>query len=76
MQGGSTLTQQLVKNMYLTRDKTLWRKANEAIMSLLLEYRYSKDQLLEAYINEVYLGQHFANGIYGFGLSCRVLFWS
>nr|WP_241242200.1 penicillin-binding protein 1B [Thalassotalea sp. G2M2-11] len=74
IQGGSTLTQQLVKNMYLTRDKTLWRKVNEAIMALLLEYRYSKDQLLEAYINEVYLGQHFANGIYGFGLAAEFYF--
>ncbi len=74
VQGGSTLTQQLVKNMYLTRDKTLWRKLNEAIMALLLEYRYSKDQLLEAYINEVYLGQHFANGIYGFGLAAEFYF--
>ena len=43
-------------------------------MSLLLEYRYSKDQLLEAYINEVYLGQHFANGIYGFGLASEFYF--
>lgn len=74
VQGGSTLTQQLVKNMYLTRDKTLWRKLNEAIMALLLEYRYSKDQLLEAYINEVYLGQHYANGIYGFGLAAEFYF--
>ncbi len=74
VQGGSTLTQQLVKNMFLTREKTLWRKVNEAIMSLLLEYRYSKDQLLEAYINEVYLGQHFANGIYGFGLAAEFYF--
>ncbi len=74
VQGGSTLTQQLVKNMYLTRDKTIWRKANEAIMALLLEYRYSKDQLLEAYINEVYLGQHYANGIYGFGLAAEFYF--
>ncbi|MEH6597285.1 MAG: penicillin-binding protein 1B [Colwellia polaris] len=74
VQGGSTLTQQLVKNMFLTRDKTLWRKANEAIMALILEYRYSKDQLLEAYINEVYLGQHYANGIYGFGLAAEFYF--
>jgi penicillin-binding protein 1B len=74
VQGGSTLTQQLVKNMFLTRDKTLWRKVNEAVMALILEYRYSKDQLLEAYINEVYLGQHYANGIYGFGLAAEFYF--
>jgi len=64
----------LVKNMYLTRDKTIWRKVNEALMSLILEYRYSKDQLLEAYMNEVYLGQHYANGIYGFGLASDFYF--
>ena len=74
VQGGSTLTQQLVKNMFLTREKTLVRKFNEAIMSLLLEFRYSKDQLLEAYVNEVYLGQHYANGIYGFGLAAQFYF--
>jgi len=74
VQGGSTLTQQLVKNMFLTREKTIIRKINEAFMALLLEYRYSKDQLLEAYINEVYLGQHFANGIYGVGLASEFYF--
>jgi penicillin-binding protein 1B len=74
VQGGSTLTQQLVKNMFLTRDKTLWRKVNEAVMSIILELRYSKDQLLEAYINEVYLGQNYANGIYGFGLAAKFYF--
>ncbi|WDE04528.1 penicillin-binding protein 1B [Thalassomonas viridans] len=74
VQGGSTLTQQLVKNMFLTRQKTLWRKLNEALMALILEYRYSKDQLLEAYVNEVYLGQHYANGIYGFGLAAKFYF--
>ncbi len=74
VQGGSTLTQQLVKNMFLTREKTLTRKVNEALMALILEYRYSKDQLLEAYINEVYLGQHYANGIYGFGLAAKFYF--
>lgn len=74
VQGGSTLTQQLVKNMFLTRERTLTRKVQEALMALILEYRYSKDQLLEAYINEVYLGQHYANGIYGFGLASEFYF--
>ncbi|WP_286265016.1 penicillin-binding protein 1B [Thalassotalea atypica] len=74
VQGGSTLTQQLVKNMFLTREKTLIRKFNEALMSIILELRYSKDQLLEAYVNEVYLGQHYANGIYGFGLAANFYF--
>jgi len=74
VQGGSTLTQQLVKNMFLTRERTLTRKIKEAIMSLIIEARYSKDQLLEAYINEVYLGQHYANGIYGFGLAANFYF--
>ncbi len=74
VQGGSTLTQQLVKNMFLTREKTLIRKFNEALMSIILELRYSKDQLLEAYVNEVYLGQHYANGIYGFGLAAKFYF--
>jgi penicillin-binding protein 1B len=74
VQGGSTLTQQLVKNMFLTRERTLIRKVKEALMALIIEVRYSKDQLLEAYINEVYLGQHYANGIYGFGLAAKFYF--
>jgi penicillin-binding protein 1B len=74
VQGGSTLTQQLAKNMFLSRERTLTRKVKEALMSLILEYRYSKDQLLEAYINEVYLGQHYANGVYGFGLASKFYF--
>lgn len=74
VQGGSTLTQQLVKNMFLTRERTLVRKVKEAIMALIIEVRYSKDQLLEAYINEVYLGQHYGNGIYGFGLAAKFYF--
>ena len=74
VQGGSTLTQQLVKNMFLTRERTIIRKVKEAIMALIIEVRYSKDQLLEAYINEVYLGQHYANGIYGFGLASTFYF--
>ncbi len=74
VQGGSTLTQQLVKNMFLTRERTLTRKIKEAIMAIIIEVRYSKDQLLEAYVNEVYLGQHYANGIYGFGLAAKFYF--
>ena len=74
VQGGSTLTQQLIKNMFLTRERALSRKFKEALMALIIEARYSKDQLLEAYINEVYLGQHYANGIYGFGLAAKFYF--
>lgn len=74
VQGGSTLTQQLAKNMFLSRERTLSRKIQEALMALILEFRYSKDQLLEAYINEVYLGQNYANGVYGFGLASKFYF--
>ena len=71
VQGGSTLTQQLVKNFFLTKKKTLIRKANEAIMSLLLEMHYEKDEILEAYLNEIYLGQDKQRAIHGFGLASR-----
>ncbi|WP_057832535.1 penicillin-binding protein 1B [Colwellia sp. TT2012] len=74
VQGGSTLTQQLAKNMFLNRERTISRKIKEALMALILEFRYSKDQLLEAYINEVYLGQNYANGVYGFGLAAKFYF--
>lgn len=67
VQGGSTLTQQLVKNFYLESERTWTRKINEAIMSLLLERHYSKQEILEAYLNEIYLGQNGIMGIYGVG---------
>ena len=73
-QGGSTLTQQLVKNYFLTRERSLIRKANEAIMALLLEWHFSKDQILEAYVNEVFLLQDGARAIHGFGLASLELF--
>jgi penicillin-binding protein 1B len=63
--GGSTLTQQLVKNLYLNPERTLRRKAVEALMAILLEARYSKQEILEAYLNEIYLGQNGAVQVVG-----------
>lgn len=74
VQGGSTLTQQLVKNFFLTRDQTLVRKGNEALMSVLLELHYEKDDILETYLNEVYLGQAGTRSIHGFGLASQFYF--
>ncbi len=74
VQGGSTLTQQLVKNFFLTRDQTLLRKGNEAIMSMLLELHYDKDDILETYVNEVYVGQAGTRAIHGFGLASQFYF--
>jgi penicillin-binding protein 1B len=73
-QGGSTITQQLVKNYFLTAKRTLTRKFNEMIMALLLERRYSKDEILTAYLNEVYLGQDGARAIHGFGTAAEFYF--
>ncbi len=72
--GGSTLTQQLVKNFFLTSERTLTRKFNEILMALLLELHYDKSDILETYINEVYLGQDGGRAIHGFGLASRFYF--
>ncbi len=74
VEGASTLTQQLVKNFYLNADRTFERKIKEASMALLLEYRYSKDEILEAYANEIYLGQDGSRAIHGFGLASQFYF--
>ncbi len=71
VQGGSTLTQQLVKNFFLTRERSLSRKAHEAFISILLELRYEKNEILEAYLNEVFLGQQKERAIHGFALASR-----
>lgn len=73
-QGGSTLTQQLVKNFYLNQRRTLTRKVQEALMAVLLEVHFSKQEILETYINEVYLGQAADRAIHGFGLASRHYF--
>ena len=74
VQGGSTLTQQLVKNFFLSSERTLTRKFNEAIMALLVEYHYGKDEILEAYLNEIYLGQDGQRAVHGFGLASQFYF--
>jgi penicillin-binding protein 1B len=74
LQGGSTLTQQLVKNFYLTADRTLRRKFTEMVMAVLLEIHYSKEEILETYLNEVYLSQDGNRAIHGFGLACSFFF--
>lgn len=66
-QGGSTLTMQLARNIWLSPDKTWRRKANEAIITLILEQKLSKEQILEHYANEIYLGNHGSFEVHGFG---------
>lgn len=74
VQGGSTLNQQIAKNIFLTRERSLWRKIQEAYIAILLDYRYSKDKLLEVYLNEIYLGQAQGQAIHGFPLGARFYF--
>ncbi|HEX4868487.1 MAG TPA: PBP1A family penicillin-binding protein [Acidimicrobiales bacterium] len=69
-QGGSTLTQQLVKNQYLTSERTIWRKAREAVLAAKLERTEDKDQILERYLNTVYFGR----GAYGIEAAARIYF--
>jgi penicillin-binding protein 1B len=75
VQGGSTITQQAVKNLYqLGMERTWWRKAREAPMAVLLDLRYSKDRILEAYLNEVYLGQQGPVAVCGVAAASRFYF--
>ena len=73
-QGGSTLTQQLVKNLYLSPERTVRRKATEAVMAVVLDARYSKAEILEAYLNEIYLGRRGAISVTGVGEAARYYF--
>lgn len=74
VQGGSTITQQLVKNYYLSSERSLWRKAREALMAVLLELHFDKSAILEGYINEVFLSQDGPRAIHGFGLASEYFF--
>lgn len=69
VQGGSTLTQQLVKNLFLYPEQTLGRKIKEVLMAGILEYHYSKREILETYLNQVYFGQNGRRALHGFGLA-------
>ena len=68
-QGASTLTQQFVKNYFLSNEKTLSRKLKEAVMAVIIDARYSKKQILEFYMNEIYMGQSRTGGTYGYALA-------
>ena len=73
-QGGSTLTQQLVKSYFLDSRRTLRRKAEEAVMAVILESRFEKADIMNAYINEIYLGQDGKRAVHGFGLASQFYF--
>jgi penicillin-binding protein 1B len=74
LQGGSTITQQFVKNFFLTPDRNLKRKIQEAVLSFVLERRATKKEILELYVNEIYLGQVGSFNINGMGEAARVFF--
>ena len=74
VQGGSTITQQLVKNFFLTPERTVTRKFTELVMAVLLELHYSKQEILETYLNEIYLGQDRDRAIHGIGLAAQFYF--
>ena len=74
VQGGSTITQQLAKNLFLTPEKTLLRKINEAFMALILEIRFSKQAIITAYVNEVFVLQQKRIAIHGFAQASRMMF--
>ncbi|MEN6413685.1 MAG: PBP1A family penicillin-binding protein [Veillonellales bacterium] len=67
-EGGSTITQQLAKNMFLTQERTLTRKLKEAVLALLIERKFSKQEILEAYLNQVYFGE----GTYGIEAASQI----
>jgi len=73
-EGGSTLTQQLAKNIFLTREKTLWRKFLELGVAEMIELRYSKPEILGMYLNQVYLGQDGAVSVSGVGAAAKYYF--
>ena len=74
VRGTSTLTQQLVKNLFLTPERTLRRKAVEALLAVILDAKYSKEEILEAYLNEIYLGQRGAVSVTGVEEAARFYF--
>ena len=69
-EGGSTITQQLVKNLFLTQEKTYGRKAEEFLLAMDMELRYSKEEILEMYLNTIYFG----SGAYGIGDAAKIYF--
>ena len=73
-QGGSTLTMQLVRSYFLSNRQTYTRKIREALMALVLELRHDKDEIMLAYVNEIYLGQNGGRAVHGFGLASRFYF--